>query len=268
MRQAIVFAVSTFLFSNTSASQSEIESTRDTIIQPRSNIEYLKLALIRSDTVAARKYAERINANYSIQTAMDSGLVQLGLRNYETAVLHINYVFQAAPDDYTKAEACFYQGLAWRMWGEHFIVADKPDSAHQSLGNSLAYFDSSLTYKNDYHEAWYNRGNALSYLREYEEALASYDNALSYKHDFHDAWTNRGVALIGLDKYDDAVASFDSALTYKQDDDNSWYGRGVALRNLREYDEAIASCDSSIKYNPVSTKAVELRQLISQELKK
>ena len=46
------------------------------------------------------------------------------------------------------------------------------------------------------HEAWYNRGIALSDLGRKVEAIASYDKAIEIKPDYHEAWNNRGYALL------------------------------------------------------------------------
>jgi len=41
------------------------------------------------------------------------------------------------------------------------------------------------------HEAWYNRGVALSALGHKEEAIASYEQAIEFKPDKHEAWYNK-----------------------------------------------------------------------------
>jgi tetratricopeptide (TPR) repeat protein len=46
---------------------------------------------------------------------------------------------------------------------------------------SIADYDRALEIKPDYHEAWYNRGNALDKLGQYEQAVASFDRALEIK---------------------------------------------------------------------------------------
>jgi tetratricopeptide (TPR) repeat protein len=38
-------------------------------------------------------------------------------------------------------------------------------------------------------------GNLLVAAKEYEAAIASYDQALKIKPDYHEAWYNRGNAL-------------------------------------------------------------------------
>ena len=65
--------------------------------------------------------------------------------------------------------------------------------------------------------AHFNRGNALSYLKRFDEAVASYDKAIALQPDLADAYSNRGVALKDLKRFDEAVASYDRAIALKPD---------------------------------------------------
>ncbi|MFO7033163.1 hypothetical protein B9T07_25825, partial [Limnospira fusiformis CCALA 023] len=44
-------------------------------------------------------------------------------------------------------------------------------------------WEKAIEFKPDYHQAWYNRGVALSDLGEYEKAISSYDQAIKFKPD-------------------------------------------------------------------------------------
>jgi tetratricopeptide (TPR) repeat protein len=46
-------------------------------------------------------------------------------------------------------------------------------------------------------------------LKPDEKAIASYDKAIAFKSDFHQAWHNRGNALSNLGQLDEASASCD-----------------------------------------------------------
>lgn len=233
--------------------------------------------------------------------AMDSGLVAIGLGNYDKAITHLNYVIQAAQYDSLIGESFFLRGAAFFFWAKS--LADAPDDsltlllteALDSYDSALTYdynlhyvywyarsiglaelgrheeavtcYDSFLTYEHNVDEAWYNRGITLHHLKRYEEAVASYDSALTYRHDNQSAWNNRAGALIILERYDEAIASCDSALSYKHDNQGTWYNRGVALYQLGHYEKALASCDSALKYDPNMWEAVELREIILEEMK-
>ncbi|NJM95656.1 MAG: tetratricopeptide repeat protein [Acaryochloridaceae cyanobacterium CSU_5_19] len=61
------------------------------------------------------------------------------------------------------------------------------------------------------HQAWYNRGNALVYLGQNEEAIASFEKALVLKPNKDQAWNNRGIALSELGRHEAAINSYDQS---------------------------------------------------------
>lgn len=65
--------------------------------------------------------------------------------------------------------------------------------------------------------AWNYRGNALSGLKHYAEALRDYDQAVFLKPNYHQAWFNRGALLTEMGAYGNAIASYDRALQYHAD---------------------------------------------------
>jgi Tfp pilus assembly protein PilF len=118
------------------------------------------------------------------------------------------------------------------------------------LGQSeeaIKSYDKAIEIKPDYHEAWYNRGNALDDLGQSEEAIKSYDKAIEIKPDYHEAWYNRGWVLNNLGLTQEANASFDKAIEFKPDDPDAWYSRGWVLDILGRYEEALTSCNKAIE---------------------
>ncbi|MEP0752996.1 tetratricopeptide repeat protein [Trichocoleus sp. Lan] len=114
----------------------------------------------------------------------------------------------------------------------------------------IASYDKALAIKDDFPEAWHNRGAALANLGRYEEAIASYDKALEIKPDNPGAWYNRGAVLANLGRYEEAIASYDKALEIKPDDPEAWNNRGNVLVDLGRYEEAIASYDKALEIKP------------------
>ena len=135
-------------------------------------------------------------------------LVQKSLANNEIVV----------PSSQSDLAALFNQGLAMHQQGQLAqakqiyteVLAKNPnyyDALHlagvidlQSNNPMLALelIDRAIEIKPDYAEAWSNRGNALSDLKRYEEALANCDKAIEIKPDFIQAWICRGNALHNL----------------------------------------------------------------------
>src|SRR5262249_28341355 len=77
-----------------------------------------------------------------------------------------------------------------------------------------------------YPEAFSNRGNALTELKRFDEALASYDKAIALKPDYAEAFSNRGTALKDLKRLDEALASYDKAIALKPDYADGYMNRG------------------------------------------
>lgn len=219
------------------------------------------------------------------ESALDSGLVDLGLQKFETALVHFGYALTAERntvplDSFKLAEIHFDRGIAYGNLNNYEEELESYDSAltyrrdHPVVwynrgivlfmlghkGKSVASYDSALTYRRDYPDAWLNRGFAQDKLGHYEEAISSYDSALFYRHDYPDVWLHKGIALTNFEHYEQAVASYDSALFYRRDYPAAWHSRGYALGFLGLYEEAIASCDSALKYDPTMLSAIKLKE--------
>ncbi len=119
-------------------------------------------------------------------------------------------------------------------------------AAEQDYGNAITSWEKVLAINPDYHEAWYNRGVALSALGRKEEAIQSYDKAVDIKPDYHEAWNNRGVALSNLGRREEAVQSYDKAVDIKLDLHDAWYNRAVGLAALGRNEEAVQSYDRAV----------------------
>jgi len=123
-------------------------------------------------------------------------------------------------------------------------------AAEQDYGNAITSWEKVLAINPDYHEAWYNRGVALSALGRKEEAIQSYDKAADIKPDYHEAWYNRGGALDDLGRKEEAIQSYDKAVDIKPDYHEAWYNRGGALDALGRKEEAIQSYDKALQIQP------------------
>jgi len=102
----------------------------------------------------------------------------------------------------------------------------------------------------DYAAAYYNRGNALIELRQFETAIASYDAAIALKPDLVKAYSNRGNALHELQRFEDAIASYDQALAIQPNSVQAHHNRGSSLREFKRYEEALASYQRAISLEP------------------
>lgn len=203
------------------------------------------------------------------QTALEKGMVAIGLEKYDEALTHLDYALAAAGEDLTRrGEVFYYMGLTYTYQGKSTLAINCYDSctiyrphtpeAWNNRGyvlnklerhnEAIASCDSALAYNPTLNEAWINRGNALHELGRIKEAIASFESALSNKPDMLVAWFNRGNELAVLGLVEEAIASYDSALAYSPGEPEVWDGRGVALGKLGRYEGAIASFDSALNY--------------------
>jgi len=51
-------------------------------------------------------------------------------------------------------------------------------------------------------DAWNGKGNALAYLKKYEQAIECYDKAIEIDPKYVYAWNGKGNALAYLKKYE------------------------------------------------------------------
>ncbi|MDJ0707093.1 MAG: tetratricopeptide repeat protein [Leptolyngbyaceae cyanobacterium MO_188.B28] len=130
-----------------------------------------------------------------------------------------------------------------RELGRLFRASDKNEAA-------LNRFNQAIELKGDYHEAWNNRGSALSALGRKEEAIASYDKAIEFKPDKHEAWGARGWAMMGLEKFEQALESFDKAIAIQLDFSVCWYLKAQCYAQLGEIEHAISAVQKAIWLDP------------------
>ena len=119
-------------------------------------------------------------------------------------------------------------------------------AAEQDYGNAITSWEKVLAINPDYHEAWYNRGVALSALGRKEEAIQSYDKAVDIKPDYHEAWNNRGNALSALGRKEEAIQSFDQALQIQPDFASAYYNKACCYGLQGTIDLAIATLQQAI----------------------
>ena len=114
----------------------------------------------------------------------------------------------------------------------------------------MAHCDQAVAQKPDFANAHYNRGNALSGLRRFAEAVQSFDKAIALNPQHTDALTNKGNALHELGRFADAIESYDRILALKPASALAFFNRGAARKELRQADEALADFDRALAIDP------------------
>lgn len=98
--------------------------------------------------------------------------------------------------------------------------------------------------------AWYNKGNSLSSLGRFEEAISSYDKALALNPRDVDAWTNKAGSLGSLGRHEEAILSFDKALALNPRVAMAWSNKGSSLGSLGRFEEALGCLDKALELDP------------------
>jgi len=80
---------------------------------------------------------------------------------------------------------------------------------------SIEYFNKAVSmHPADIYNDYVNRGNAWSDLGEFNAALKDYDHALSIKQDYNEAYYNRGIVFERQDQFELAKKEFIKAYEY------------------------------------------------------
>ena len=99
-------------------------------------------------------------------------------------------------------------------------------------------------------EAYYNRGRAKYYLKDYKGAIADHNKAIELKPDYAKAYYKRGNVKRKLKDYQGAIADFDKAIELDRDYAKAYHMKGVVKYNLKDYEEAIKDFEEALKLQP------------------
>jgi tetratricopeptide (TPR) repeat protein len=114
--------------------------------------------------------------------------------------------------------------------------------------------------------AWYNKGNVLYNLGNYEEAIKCYDRALEINPNYVDALSNKAIIFANLDKVDQAIKYIDRVLEINPNDGGTLNAKGVYHTRLDNHEEAIKWYDRALEINPKQP-AVFFNKACSEVLK-
>ena len=99
-------------------------------------------------------------------------------------------------------------------------------------------------------ETYIRRGNAYSYIREYDKAINDYSEAIKIRPDYADAYYNRGRLYAEGDAYDKAIADFSTTIKFDPEHANAYGYRADLYRDKGEYDKAIEDYSVEINLRP------------------
>ena len=104
------------------------------------------------------------------------------------------------------------------------------------IGVILLIFTVLITYQILFISPLINKSADLIKLGRYDEALKVCDKVLK-RNNYFDAWNNKGIALKNLGLYEEALKAYDEAMK-KRDKEVIWLNKGFTLDKIGRNDEA------------------------------
>ena len=103
-------------------------------------------------------------------------------------------------------------------------------------------------------EVWYNKGNALSDLGKYDDAIQAYGNAIKLNSNDTRIWNNLGNTLFNQGRLDEALQAYDRSTELDNKSAYAWAMRGYILihpaGNKTQSEEALISLERATKLEP------------------
>ena len=104
----------------------------------------------------------------------------------------------------------------------------------------IKLYTASLTFNPKIVEDYIKRGNAYSYIGEYDKAIPDYDQAIKLKPHYAKAYYHRGVAYCKKREYDKAIKDYNEVIKREPDSAEAYSARGEAWLHLKEWERARA----------------------------
>ncbi|MEO8326015.1 MAG: serine/threonine-protein kinase, partial [Nitrospirota bacterium] len=94
---------------------------------------------------------------------------------------------------------------------------------------------------------WSNKGNSLTRLGHFEEAIGCFEKAIEFDSQDAFVWTNMGVAYSRKGNFNEALRCFNQALNLNPREAGAWNNKGLCLNDLNCLDEAIGCFDRALQ---------------------
>ncbi|MEH2295376.1 GUN4 domain-containing protein [Nostoc sp.] len=112
---------------------------------------------------------------------------------------------------------------------------------------AIKFYDTAVNLNPHRYLPWNNKGNALSCLGKYEEAIDAFDEAIKINNKFSIALENKIMVLeYHLKQYETALFVCDNAISQGCNTFNILRAKSFSLYKLKEYQEAINLSDTAI----------------------
>jgi eukaryotic-like serine/threonine-protein kinase len=126
----------------------------------------------------------------------------------------------------------------YRYQGEK-LLPQKPQTA-------LDKFTQAIGLKPQSWRGWLGKGDALTKMERYPQALEAYQEATKLNSTNSDAWKKQGDVLYRLDNFPQAIAAYNQALELDSTAAEVYNRKGQALFQLQQYEAALVMQDAAL----------------------
>ena len=118
------------------------------------------------------------------------------------------YGFIRNQDIHGDAYTQFYRGITCQNRADEATTSETKKSEYEK---SIKHYTKAIELKQDFPEAYNNRGNAYYHIGDYNRAIEDYDKAIEIQPDLAELYYNRGEALLHLNEMEKAKADLITA---------------------------------------------------------
>jgi tetratricopeptide (TPR) repeat protein len=129
---------------------------------------------------------------------------------------------------------------------------DKGDALYYQgqYDEAIEAYDEAIRLNPYFAEAWTGKGYVLVVLGRCSEGLQICERAIELDPNFATAWINKANALVCLGRYDEALRSSEKAIELDPNSANAWGCKGAALYGLARYDESLQASEKALELDP------------------
>lgn len=132
--------------------------------------------------------------------------------------------------------------------------------------SAINEYDSAIKYKQDYIDAYFNKGIALIHLKQYEQAIEAFKHTLSLDTNFAEALILLGNSLKEVGRVSEAINSYEKAKLLTPDNASLLYNLGNAYKAQNQLNLAREQYDKCISIAPDFIGAYVNRGVVLKEL--
>lgn len=117
-------------------------------------------------------------------------------------------------------------------------------------------------------DQFFNQGNRLFERGNFQDALVSYNQTIEHREDFVEAWYQKGNCQAKLNAEEDAIESYNQSLKLNSNFSLGWVGKGDIFASKERFQEALDCYEKALTLNSGNNKISEKIEAMLGELQK